>query len=95
MMLFVFLAVLVGPIFVPITNASLLFVHNGVFSLAIVPCIKELNVLIFPLDVFTYLVMSFLMKMFSLLKPYIPMPAPFYEKKSCFYLHTLPLRVPL
>jgi hypothetical protein len=45
MSLYVFLVVLVGPTFVPITNTNCLSVSNIVFFLVIVLAIKELNVL--------------------------------------------------
>jgi hypothetical protein len=95
MMHFVFLVVPVGPTFAHITNASSLFAHNDVFFLAIVPCIKELNVLMSLQDVYTYLLMLSSMKMFFLFKLFIQMPVLSLNEKFSFYLHISLMRVPL
>jgi hypothetical protein len=93
MMLSEILVVLVGPTFVPTIHASLLFGLLGVCSLVISLSTKVSSVYLFPHDVFIYLMMSFFMKMSSLLKPFIPMPVPFSKRKFFSFQHQTLMRM--
>jgi hypothetical protein len=81
------LVVRVGRICIHIILTSLPFDQNSAFFLSIAHITRGTNVSTYPLVVFIFLVMLFLMRLFSLFPCFIPMPAPVFAQKSRSFLH--------
>jgi hypothetical protein len=86
-LLYAHLVVRIGQICVHIILTSLPFDRNSALFLAIAHIIRGTNVLTYPLAVFIFLMMLFLMRLFSLFPRFIPMPVPVFAQKSRSFLH--------